>query len=245
MITHTRIGPAGTSKLHRRRALGAAAGLLCLCAFSPLAMAATFVSESGPGTVLNEESSGPNLTSFTMNFQNQDANNVLNWNSAVGGDEAFDIVINLNSSPKLSGSGAADPETGKGMLRMRWERDPLNAANAPTDDDWSGLQSIIRLVGIGGSVSLASSELTSTYYEVILAFSDTGGANVAIVDYDWTNFNFSSGGPFVIELEPGYVPVPPALWLFGSGLLAVAGISRRRREKGRPAANTPAAGGAL
>lgn len=243
MITHRKSGPADTGKRLHRRALSVGAGVLCLCAFSPLAMAATLVSDTGPGYVTSNSSSN-NDTTFGYNFGGQNGLNVLNWDSAVGGDEDYTMILSINSAPSLSGTGNADPDTGEGMLRIRWTREPIiNAAGAPEDDDWSGSDAIINLFGTA-SVSLHSSSITATYYEAVLAFNNPAASSAASIDYLWDTFNFSAGGPSSIELEPGYVPVPPALWLFGSGLLAVAGISRRRSEKAGPAAASPEAAGA-
>jgi hypothetical protein len=76
--------------------------------------------------------------------------------------------------------------------------------------------------GVGGSLTLAGGTLTGTAYQpsagtvpsatssysfVIGAFTPVGGS--------------SSGGP--------KVPLPPAAWLLGSGLLGLLGTARRRR----------------
>ena len=36
---------------------------------------------------------------------------------------------------------------------------------------------------------------------------------------------------FLVALEPAPVPIPAAAWLFGSGLLGLIGIARKRRHK--------------
>ena len=38
----------------------------------------------------------------------------------------------------------------------------------------------------------------------------------------------TSGGALVVDVQP--IPVPAAVWLFGSGLLGMVGIARRRRS---------------
>ena len=42
------------------------------------------------------------------------------------------------------------------------------------------------------------------------------------------NANFSTTGPSS-EVNPAAVPVPAAVWLFGSGLVGLAGVARRRK----------------
>jgi hypothetical protein len=42
-----------------------------------------------------------------------------------------------------------------------------------------------------------------------------------------------NGGPFVSTLDPGSpVPVPGAAWMFGAGMMALAGVARRHRTAG-------------
>jgi len=41
---------------------------------------------------------------------------------------------------------------------------------------------------------------------------------------------FADSHPYVAIENSSAVPVPPALWLFGSGLLGLIGISRRKRS---------------
>lgn len=45
----------------------------------------------------------------------------------------------------------------------------------------------------------------------------------------WTTQWYYVGSIENIVIDPGYVPVPAAVWLFGSGILALAGVARRRK----------------
>ncbi len=54
---------------------------------------------------------------------------------------------------------------------------------------------------------------------------DPGGAGFA----DWT-FQWYYVGTIDGFVPPSNVPVPAAVWLFGSGLLGLAGVARRRKE---------------
>ena len=60
----------------------------------------------------------------------------------------------------------------------------------------------------------------------IAGFNDT-----ACVDEDEAGFctsAFFAGGPVDRGLEPPPIPVPPAVWLFGSGLIGLVGVARRK-----------------
>jgi len=56
-----------------------------------------------------------------------------------------------------------------------------------------------------------------------------GGFNIFVSGYNDDNFNTSfSNTPYNGFATIAPVPVPAAVWLFGSGLLAIAGIARRK-----------------
>ena len=95
----------------------------------------------------------------------------------------------------------------------------------------------------GSDYTATNSNLDSIYLtggkDFVLGLSDDNGAS-------WTGgfisacyspsvcnvtFNMSSGIELVLQVDAvpsSVVPVPAALWLFGSGLIGLAGISRRR-----------------
>ena len=62
----------------------------------------------------------------------------------------------------------------------------------------------------------AAPESIDTDIGILIRFSLTSGDSVAFT----SNFN----------VEPVVVPVPAAVWLFGSGLLGLFGVSRRKRR---------------
>ena len=83
----------------------------------------------------------------------------------------------------------------------------LTGANAITDID-SSLASLDGLFAIGGYLST----IDSTNPEVL--FSATGGP-----DYLKS----------VLTIETRIVPVPAAVWLFGSGLIGLIGVARKKK----------------
>lgn len=77
----------------------------------------------------------------------------------------------------------------------------------------------------------------------LATFADNGAITLNLLSADWTgdwdslngdlNFwqhSFSSITSDVDTFVTTVVPVPAAVWLFGSGLLALAGITRRKRQ---------------
>jgi len=67
----------------------------------------------------------------------------------------------------------------------------------------------------------------------ILGFSDDGGvswmADSAVVALGANAYSVTFGtGANVIEVDVQIVPVPAAVWLFGSGLLGLVGVARRK-----------------
>jgi len=65
---------------------------------------------------------------------------------------------------------------------------------------------------------------------------NTDVANGLDSTYDYSNFMFviDSGGltpnVLVFGTPPPAVPIPPAIWLFGSGLIGLVGVARRRKS---------------
>jgi len=86
----------------------------------------------------------------------------------------------------------------------------------------------------GGSVLLNLSEGGYDGQAAFLDLSNTAVMNAIVVkDSSGTVSPFSlstvSGAVLFDELAPAVVPVPPAVWLFGSGLLGLVGMARRKK----------------
>jgi hypothetical protein len=60
--------------------------------------------------------------------------------------------------------------------------------------------------------------------------ADTSFACVAVSGTDCTTFDNSGGVVGIAGITASTVPVPAAVWLFGSGLIGLLGIARRRRK---------------
>ena len=80
--------------------------------------------------------------------------------------------------------------------------------------------------GTGGTLTLTGSD------HFILGISTDGGsswsADTSVISQGANSYtvNFSDGS--VLEVDVRVVPVPAAVWLFGSGLLGLIGIARRK-----------------
>lgn len=59
---------------------------------------------------------------------------------------------------------------------------------------------------------------TSATFNSYFSYFDGDDINMGLISGDWLNFSTT----------PVVVPVPAAVWLFGSGLLGLVGIARRR-----------------
>lgn len=218
----------------RRRVVHLGLGLLCLCPFAPAAMASALSATVGPGfDTFNLPGDGQ--TWFGFNFNGSDLANRVDLVDGAGGsaNETFNISLNLTSAPALSGSGAPDVTSGVGLLTVRWENSAgLNTAGAPADSDWTGSDSILRLQGSTSVQVIDSSTDDATFYEVVLGFTNPASGSAATINYEWPGFNDAAGGNFSVYLDPGQqdlvlTPIPTAVWLFGSGLVALIGVGRR------------------
>lgn len=84
---------------------------------------------------------------------------------------------------------------------------------------WNGIPSIplIQTSSALISCSTSSCSVSSTYtLDAAFHVSGIGGTGFTTVNY-------------ALHLEGHVVPLPPAVWLFGSGLLGLVGIARRKK----------------
>jgi hypothetical protein len=76
--------------------------------------------------------------------------------------------------------------------------------------EWDMLTSIGPISGTG--------HLLNWYREDAIVYTDIG-----ILNFDWP-------APAPATFQATVVPLPPAIWLFGSGLLGLVGMARRQRS---------------
>jgi len=57
-----------------------------------------------------------------------------------------------------------------------------------------------------------------------------GGSPMGAGPFPGWNANFDITTAHVTSFDPGVIPVPAAVWLFGSGLLGLVGVARRRKS---------------
>jgi hypothetical protein len=81
------------------------------------------------------------------------------------------------------------------------------------------------------NVALESLNLTgSDWFRLAISTDDgtswSGDTSVTFLGADSYDVNFSDGS--VLQVDVTVIPVPSAVWLFGSGLLGLVGIARRK-----------------
>lgn len=75
-------------------------------------------------------------------------------------------------------------------------------------------------------LSLTFSEDFSTFSGFAVGADVGGGSGLTATGNTWYSYSFNGA---IVPPETPEVPLPAAAWLFGSGLLGLAGITRRRR----------------
>jgi T5SS/PEP-CTERM-associated repeat protein len=132
-------------------------------------------------------------------------------------------VLSINGDYSQSGILAIEI----GGLLAGSEYDVLNVSGTATLD---GTLSISLLDGFnpfaGSYYDLFAADSISGSFSQLLFPELSGGLswNLALLT------DFSGGTDYLRLSAVSAVPVPPALWLFGSGLLGLAGIARRKAE---------------
>jgi len=145
------------------------------------------------------------------------------WN-----DNPSTHLANVNSGPWVSGSHA--PANGSSVIAAASNANGYSDA-AVWRDNWAGRSTFSNAgTGLGSS---------TFFYALFQSGGPSGGTAfnpVSVDQYDnaagastWT---FASDGTLTFmspdELAP--VPLPAAVWLFGSGLFGLVAISRRKRQ---------------
>lgn len=114
----------------------------------------------------------------------------------------------------------------------------LAVASELTAFETTGASDVENFITFIGSVGFVTSgtlpdydPLNHTYHFVIdLALLNVNSSSLltfGVTDDYYTD----NGGSFTIDIyQIRAIPLPPALWLFGSGLLGLVGISRKKRK---------------
>lgn len=98
-------------------------------------------------------------------------------------------------------------------------------------DTGTGVGTEIGNIGFGAVYGLATDnniDLYGTTGITVLSVDVTTGAGTALVNYGGQGLGSANGSAFLEEAA--VVPVPAAVWLFGSGLLGLVGIARRKKS---------------
>ena len=157
------------------------------------------------------------------------ADNALNTGGSITTLNADGIVFNdgIDTSPSDEGvvTGAFGDYVGtlgKFVDFNDFAFDPLTPNTqlwtfTSGSDTYSFAMSTINIV----SQSSNSISLEGTGIASITNFDNTGGDFSLTLNQNGQAFSFSSSASVA-------VPIPPAVWLFGSGILGLVGIARRR-----------------
>lgn len=167
------------------------------------------------------------------------------------------ILVANGSSFQLTVAGADFPETIGGGFLLGWDTAILGVDT--TAAAITGMET--DLFGIGwdfSSVTVTTDPATpgKEYLSVLLGTSGafTGAFDILTLDFtalqpgittaslslaplngsDWLSSDFITAIPVTYEgadITVGAVPVPAAVWLFGSGLIGLVGIARRRTQR--------------
>ena len=154
---------------------------------------------------------------------------------------SWDSVLSLDSTPVFSTVMVNGGMTDDPLFSQIVLNDAVgNQTTVPTDAvsldvEFTGCP----LVGVCNALSNTFDIITNLFFTVDPAFTGTAIATLGLDIFapDWFG-----GGAFPAKLAPqptygtatinvtatSAVPVPAAVWLFGSGLLGMAGVARRR-----------------
>jgi len=116
--------------------------------------------------------------------------------------------------------------TGTTVANPPWDTATVNDANAANG--------IVDFVFLGQSVGASSGTFGLATISFNVVGAQDSSTDIVFADSAFGGFVAPGGIPVVVDYLPGQVvnavPVPAAVWLFGSGLLGLVGIARRKRS---------------
>lgn len=206
---------------------------------APSLNAATVSSSILNGNVLSSHSSGVSFGSAqtTLNIGiNNDSPMRINFDPAASGtSERFQVTLN-----NLGGNSFT-------QAFFKWEKTGLGSASAANSQDWADNEDPNHFFSDIWSTSdpdlvVGTPTVTTTAdsYSVLLPFSGSSDWDQATFGIDLTFDNFyGARSPFslIIDLNsidipppgPSAVPVPAAVWLFGTGIIGLISMGRKQR----------------
>jgi len=161
--------------------------------------------------------------SITLNASGQSADGLQNYYTYLdSGNAGIGVCKQLTASFQCTPS-SDDNVTYNEQLRLDFGRSvTLSEITFVNGDHGTAFDGVFKLAVDGGPAAtynlsnLFSTTLTGQTFDFINP-NIAGGSNVS------NNYQF-----YISAVNVAAVPVPAAVWLFGSGLLGMAGISRRK-----------------
>jgi hypothetical protein len=149
---------------------------------------------------------------------------VFTITNLTGGDQTFNVSFGLPISP------AFDPALKSGLLGFEFEDTNGDGSASVTINSWDGLIDDVSAMSLfATAIPCSGAGCTGSVAPV----TDGPTLHAAGVNTDIgidLSFVLSKGDSITVttRFEVTPVPVPAAIWLFGSGLLGLVGIARRK-----------------
>ena len=137
--------------------------------------------------------------------------NTINGSEAPNIDQAWNFFGNTGMHQTTSPTTASAIVAGAGTINWSWEV------------TWNGIPSIPLVASGATTIACDNASCSDTSNYTI-----DGAFHVAGAGFTSVGYTVHLTGAVA---EPSAIPVPAAAWLFGSGLVGLAGIARRRKSK--------------
>ena len=146
----------------------------------------------------------------------------------------INLFASIDGAQANAGAGTGSPGTGTGIMTydditnlLSWNITYSGLSGTPTVSHFHGPATAGTNAGVQVDIAANSGGIASPMIGSA-AISDLQEADL-LAELWYINIHSTSDPSGEIRGQVGVVPVPPALWLFGSGLLGLVGMARRKK----------------
>jgi hypothetical protein len=151
----------------------------------------------------------------------------------LGDSDGLDVELSMPTSDLLAGSSffrLGEDQSGAGGFFLEGELGTLGDLGQgfyPLGDNHSFVPCLADTCEVGAEFNLLYMQYTQVGDTSVLSINEADQRGILYSQYqDW-----DGDDTWYVSQSYEVVPIPPAVWLFGSGLIGLIGIARRKKDE--------------